>query len=71
MLGHIRSGTLDKFKEAFNNALNEGKNFSAAATDCRELFLSQFDEAYTSTVIDIQYKIKVLISTKQTGILLK
>lgn len=53
MLGHIRSGTLDKFKEAFNNALNEGKNFSAAAADCRELFMSQFDEASAGTVIDI------------------
>ncbi|KAL0341891.1 UNVERIFIED_CONTAM: protein ROOT HAIR defective [Sesamum calycinum] len=31
MLGHIRSGTLDKFKEAFDSALNEGKGFAAAA----------------------------------------
>ncbi|XP_057771722.1 protein ROOT HAIR DEFECTIVE 3-like [Salvia miltiorrhiza] len=44
MLGHIRSGTLDKFKEAFNNALNEGKGFSAAARDCTKLCMSQFDE---------------------------
>ncbi|KAL8458529.1 hypothetical protein ACS0TY_036160 [Phlomoides rotata] len=52
MLGHIRSGTLNKFKEAFNNALNEGKNFSAAAADCRELFMSQFDEASAGADID-------------------
>lgn len=44
MLGHIRSGTLDKFKEAFDNALNDGKGFSAAARDCTEHFMSQFDE---------------------------
>lgn len=55
MLGHIRTGTLDKFKEGFNNALNEGKNFSTAAADCTKLFMSQFDEASAGTVIDIQY----------------
>ncbi|KAL1551659.1 protein ROOT HAIR DEFECTIVE 3 1-like [Salvia divinorum] len=44
MLGHIRSGALDKFKEAFNNALNEGKGFSAAARDCARHCISQFDE---------------------------
>ncbi|KAK6148718.1 hypothetical protein DH2020_016243 [Rehmannia glutinosa] len=44
MLGHIRSGTLDKFKAAFDSALNEGKGFAAAARDCTEYFMSQFDE---------------------------
>ncbi|XP_042048217.1 protein ROOT HAIR DEFECTIVE 3-like, partial [Salvia splendens] len=44
MLGHIRSGALDKFKEAFNNALNEGKGFSAASRDCAKHCISQFDE---------------------------
>ncbi|XP_042024021.1 protein ROOT HAIR DEFECTIVE 3 homolog 1-like [Salvia splendens] len=44
MLGHIRTGTLDKFKESFNKALNEGKGFSAAARDCTKLCMSQFDE---------------------------
>lgn len=45
MLGHIRSGTLDRFKESFSNALNEGKGFAAAARDCTDYFISQFDEA--------------------------
>ncbi|XP_047961737.1 protein ROOT HAIR DEFECTIVE 3 homolog 1-like [Salvia hispanica] len=44
MLGHIRSGALDKFKEAFNNALNEGKGFSAASRDCAKHCISQFEE---------------------------
>ncbi|XP_051115883.1 protein ROOT HAIR DEFECTIVE 3-like [Andrographis paniculata] len=45
MLGHIRSGTLGRFKEAFDIALNEGKGFSAAARNCTEYYMSKFDEA--------------------------
>ncbi|KAK6128020.1 hypothetical protein DH2020_038223 [Rehmannia glutinosa] len=52
MLGHIRSGTLDRFKEAFENALNEGKGFAMAARDCTEYFMSQFDEASADVDID-------------------
>ncbi|KAL6495927.1 Cell wall protein rhd3 [Orobanche gracilis] len=52
MLGHIRSGTLDRFKEAFENALNEGKGFAIAARDCTEYFISQFDEASADVDID-------------------
>ncbi|GER53517.1 protein ROOT HAIR DEFECTIVE 3 homolog [Striga asiatica] len=52
MLGHIRSGTLDKFKAAFETALNEGKGFSAAASDCMEYFMSQFVEAAAGADID-------------------
>ncbi|KAK4395123.1 protein ROOT HAIR defective [Sesamum angolense] len=52
MLGHIRSGTLDKFKDAFDSALNEGKGFAAAARDCTEYFMSQFDEASAGADID-------------------
>lgn len=51
MLGHIRSGTLDKFKEAFDNALNEGKGFAVAARDCTDYFMAQFDEASAGTVV--------------------
>ncbi|XP_057797183.1 protein ROOT HAIR DEFECTIVE 3 [Salvia miltiorrhiza] len=45
MLGHICSGTLDRFKEAFENTLNEGKGFAVAARDCTNYFMAQFDEA--------------------------
>ncbi|GFP89347.1 protein root hair defective 3 homolog 1 [Phtheirospermum japonicum] len=52
MLGHIRSGTLDKFKAAYDTALNEGKGFSVAARDCTEYFMSQFDEEAAGADID-------------------
>jgi len=44
-LGHIRSGTLDKFKEAFDKALNGGEGFSVAAKNCSASSMVQFDEA--------------------------
>lgn len=44
MLGHVRSGTLDKFKEAFDNALNGGQGFAMAVSDCTESFMKLFDE---------------------------
>ncbi|CAA3010879.1 Protein ROOT HAIR DEFECTIVE 3 [Olea europaea subsp. europaea] len=52
MLGHIRSGTFEKFKDAFNNALNSGKGFSAAARDCTEYYMSHFDEGSADAKID-------------------
>ncbi|RDY09503.1 Protein ROOT HAIR DEFECTIVE 3-like 1, partial [Mucuna pruriens] len=52
VLGHIRSGTLDKFKEAFDKALNGGKGFSAAANNCIESCMVQFDEACADVVIE-------------------
>lgn len=50
MVGHLRSGTLDKFKEAFDNALNRGQGFAVAARDCTESFMKQFDEGCAGTV---------------------
>lgn len=44
MLGHIRSGTLDKFKEAFDKALESGEGFSVAARDCAQSYMALFDE---------------------------
>ncbi|EYU45854.1 hypothetical protein ABFS82_04G096500 [Erythranthe guttata] len=52
MLGHIRSGTFDRFKEAFQNSLKEGKGFAVAARDCTEYSMSQFDEASADVDID-------------------
>ncbi|PSS07350.1 Protein ROOT HAIR DEFECTIVE like [Actinidia chinensis var. chinensis] len=51
MLGHIRTGTLDKFKEAFDKALSGGEGFSVAAHNCTESFMSQFDEACSDASI--------------------
>lgn len=53
MLGHIRSETLEKFKEAFDSALNEGKGFAVAARDCSKFFVSQFDKAAAGSIIYI------------------
>ena len=50
MLSHIRSGTLERFKEAFDEALNGGKGFAMAARHCSETFMSQFDEACAGMV---------------------
>lgn len=49
MLGHIRSGTLDKFKEAFDKALKGGEGFSVAAHSCTKIFMTQFDEQSAGT----------------------
>ncbi|XP_062087684.1 protein ROOT HAIR DEFECTIVE 3-like isoform X2 [Humulus lupulus] len=53
LLGHIRSGTLDKFKEAFDKALDSGEGFSAAAADCSQSYMSLFDERCADAVIEL------------------
>lgn len=44
LLAHLRSGTLDKFKEAFDKALDRGVGFSMAACDYTQSYLALFDE---------------------------
>lgn len=44
MLGHLRSRTLDNFKEAFDKALDRGDGFAVAARECIQSFMSAFDE---------------------------
>ncbi|KAK6911892.1 Sey1/RHD3-like, three-helix bundle domain [Dillenia turbinata] len=44
MLGHLRSEALEKFKEAFEKALNVGEGFSAAAHACTNSHMVLFDE---------------------------
>ncbi|KAI9079208.1 hypothetical protein K1719_038813 [Acacia pycnantha] len=51
-LGHVRSGTFDKFKEAFDKALNGGEGFSAAAKNSVESYMAQFDEACADIVVE-------------------
>lgn len=46
MLGHLRSGTLEKFKDSFEKALNEGEGFSLAAHNCTESYMALFDGGY-------------------------
>lgn len=47
MLGHFRSRTLDKFKDAFDNALKGGQGFAEAARGSTKLFMNFFDEEST------------------------
>ncbi|CAK9174489.1 unnamed protein product [Ilex paraguariensis] len=51
MLGHLRSGTLEKFKEAVDSALNCGQGFAVAARDCVELAMRLFDEGCADAII--------------------
>ncbi|XP_044486885.1 protein ROOT HAIR DEFECTIVE 3-like isoform X2 [Mangifera indica] len=52
MLGHIRSGTLDKFKDAFDKALSGGEGFSSASSRCSTSYITQFDKACADVVIE-------------------
>ncbi|KAJ8535862.1 hypothetical protein K7X08_034263 [Anisodus acutangulus] len=52
MLGHIRSDTFERFKEAFEKALKGGKGFALAARECAESFMSHFDEECTDAIIE-------------------
>lgn len=49
VLGHLRSGTLEKFRESFDKALSGEEGFSSAARDCTKLYMAQFDEGCEGT----------------------
>jgi len=49
-LGHVRSRVFDKFKEAFDKALNGGEGFSSAANTCVESCMTRFDEGFAGIV---------------------
>ncbi|GAB2269229.1 Cell wall protein rhd3 [Dionaea muscipula] len=51
ILGHLRAGTLEKFKETFDKALNGGEGFSAAAYSCTQSLMSVFDDGCADAVI--------------------
>ncbi|KAJ4957814.1 hypothetical protein NE237_024925 [Protea cynaroides] len=51
VLGHIRSGTLDNFKEAFEKALNGGEGFALAASHCIQSSMTSFDEGCADATI--------------------
>lgn len=52
LLGHLRSGTFDKFKEAFDKALDNGEGFSVAASHCTQSYMALFDERCADAVIE-------------------
>ncbi|KAK1362827.1 Protein ROOT HAIR DEFECTIVE 3-like [Heracleum sosnowskyi] len=51
MLGHIRSRTLDKFKDAFDDALKGGQGFAVASRYSTKAFLKFFDEESADAII--------------------
>ncbi|KAL4367575.1 hypothetical protein GQ457_05G035290 [Hibiscus cannabinus] len=53
VLGHLRSGTLEKFKEAFEKALNGGEKFSVAAHNCTASYMAQYDEGYEDAFVEL------------------
>ncbi|OMO70752.1 Root hair defective 3 GTP-binding protein [Corchorus capsularis] len=53
MLGHLRSETLEKFKEAFEKALSAGEGFSVAAHNCTKSFMATFDERAADAVVEL------------------
>ncbi|KAE8646514.1 protein ROOT HAIR DEFECTIVE 3 homolog 1 [Cucumis sativus] len=52
LLGHIRSGTFEKFKDAFDKALNEGEGFSSAASNCAQTYMAIFDKECAGAIIE-------------------
>ncbi|XP_039019731.1 protein ROOT HAIR DEFECTIVE 3-like [Hibiscus syriacus] len=53
VLGHLRSGTLEKFKEAFEKALDGGEKFSVAARNCSGSYMALFDEGYEDAFVEL------------------
>lgn len=53
MLGHIRSGTIDKFKAAFEKALSGGEAFSVAARSCTESCMVLFDKESSDATVEL------------------
>ncbi|KAJ3701927.1 hypothetical protein LUZ61_005632 [Rhynchospora tenuis] len=51
MLGHLRTKTLDAFKDAFEKALVRGDGFAVASRECTETFLAKFDKGCEDATI--------------------
>ncbi|KAG5098515.1 hypothetical protein JHK82_048369 [Glycine max] len=75
MLGHIRSGTLDKVKEAFDKALKGGDGFSVVANNCIRFWFITMSavQEVKLTLTELQNEtdilsLQMLLLNKQTGI---
>ncbi|KAJ8643423.1 hypothetical protein MRB53_005171 [Persea americana] len=53
MLGHLRSRTLDNFKQSFDRALDRGEGFAMASNDCTQSFMLAFDEGCADAAIEL------------------
>lgn len=67
VLGHLRSETLQKFKEAFDKALHRGEGFSSAARNCTKLCMAQFDEGCAGTWKNVPVMSRVCIIILERG----
>ncbi|XP_068647516.1 protein ROOT HAIR DEFECTIVE 3-like isoform X2 [Aristolochia californica] len=52
-LSHLRSRTLDNFKETFDKALKKGEGFAVAARDSTQSLMSAFDEGCADATIQL------------------
>lgn len=52
LLGHLRSGALENFKDAFEKALNGGEGFSSSADLCAQSCVSKFDKGCEEAIIE-------------------
>ncbi|KAL0743708.1 hypothetical protein Bca4012_085221 [Brassica carinata] len=52
LLGHLRSGALEYFKDSFEKALNAGEGFSSSADSCAQSCISKFDKGCEEAVIE-------------------
>ncbi|KAH0891340.1 hypothetical protein HID58_053769 [Brassica napus] len=52
LLGHLRSGALENFKDAFEKALNAEEGFSSSADVCAQSCVSKFDKGCEEAVIE-------------------
>ncbi|PWA80942.1 protein ROOT HAIR DEFECTIVE 3 [Artemisia annua] len=53
MLGHIKSGTLNNFKNELSHAISGGQGFAVVARDCTKKFLKLFDGQCEDVVINL------------------
>lgn len=51
MLGHLRSKTLNDFKEAFAKALEIGEGFAVAAHTCTQSFKTKFENGCEGSIL--------------------
>ncbi|XP_058194630.1 protein ROOT HAIR DEFECTIVE 3 homolog 1-like [Rhododendron vialii] len=52
ILANIGSRTLKEFKKAFDNALNNGKDFTVAANECQQACMKSFDDRCADVIVE-------------------
>lgn len=60
IFAHIRSRTLEEFKEAFHNALKKEKNAKVVSRICKEAWMKSFDDRCAGTITIVLMPIVVV-----------